>query len=87
VEDLAGEVDFVGALHLVHELPNQSSFFTEIWKTLKPGSKLLVIEPRGHVSQDQFEKSVAAAEHIGFRPEALFKTMSGRGAVLAKPDT
>jgi hypothetical protein len=87
LEDLAGEVDFACALHLVHEVPNQSSFFTEIWETLKLGSRLLFIEPRGHVSQNQFEGSVAAAEKIGFRPEAVFKKMGGRGAVLTKPDT
>ena len=87
VEDLAGEVDFAGALHLVHEVPDQSSFFTQIWETLKPGSKLLVIEPRGYVSQDQFEQSLAAAEKIGFRPEAVFRKMGSRGAVLKKPDT
>ena len=87
VEDLAGEVDFAGALHLVHEVPDQSFFFTEIWETFKPGSKLLVIEPRGHVSQDQFEQSLAAAEKIGFRPEAVFRKMGSRGAVLKKPDT
>ena len=87
VEDLAAAVDFAGALHLVHEVPDQSSFFTEIWEILKPGSKLLVIEPRGHVSQDQFERSVDVAETIGFRPEAVFRKMGGRGAVLTKPDT
>ena len=86
VEDLAGKVDFAGALHLVHEVPNQGSFFTEIFETLKPGSKLLVIEPRGHVSQDQFEGSLAVAEKIGFRPEAMFRKLLGRGAVLTKPD-
>ncbi|UCG12438.1 MAG: class I SAM-dependent methyltransferase, partial [Deltaproteobacteria bacterium] len=87
VEDLAGEVDFAGALHLVHEVPNQNSFFTEIWQTLKPGSKLLVIEPRGHVSQDQFERSVTAAGKLGFRAEAAVRKIGGRSAVLTKPDT
>lgn len=87
VEDLTGEVDFAGALHLVHEVPNQSTFFAEIWETLKPGSKLLIIEPKGHVSQDQFEQSVAAAESIGLRPDFLFTRMGARVAVLTKPDT
>ena len=79
-------MDFAGALHLVHEVPNQHSFFTEIWETLKSGSKLLVIEPMDHVSRDQFERSVAAAEELGFRPECVFRKMGGRGTVLTKPD-
>ena len=52
VEDLAAGVDFAAALHVVHEVPDPTSFLTEVRKALKPGSKLLVVEPRGHVSQD-----------------------------------
>jgi len=85
VEDLSGEVDFAAALHVVHEVPDQASFFTEVWKALKPGGKLLVVEPKGHVSQDQFEQSVAAAEKIGFEPQALSSKLRGRGALLSKP--
>ena len=85
VEDLSDEVDFATAHHVVHEVPDQTSFFTEVWKALKPGGKLLVVEPKGHVSQDQFEQSVAAAEKIGFEPQALPGKLRGRGALLAKP--
>jgi len=87
VEDLSGEVDFAAALHMVHEIPDQSSFFTEAWKALKVGGKLLVIEPRGHVSQDQFEQTMATAEKIGFKPEPLSSKVGGRGALLSKPYT
>ncbi len=85
VEDLSGEVDFAAALHMVHEVPDQSSFFTEVWKALKPGGKLLVVEPRRHVTQDRFEQTVAAAEKIGFKPEAMSSKVGGRGALLTKP--
>ncbi len=85
VEDLSGEVDFAAALHVVHEVPDHACFFTEVWKALKPGGKLLVVEPKGHVSRDQFEQSVAAAEKIGFEPQALSSKLRGRGALLSKP--
>jgi len=85
VEDLSGEVDFAAALHMVHEVPDQSSFFTEVWKALKPGGKLLVVEPRRHVTQDRFEQTVAAAEKIGFEPEAVSSKVGGREALLTKP--
>ena len=85
VEDLSGGVDFAVALHMVHEIPDQSSFFNEVWRALKPGGKLLVVEPRGHVSQDQFEQTVAAAEEIGFEPEAVSSKVGGREALLTKP--
>ena len=84
VEDLSDKVDFAVALHVVHEVPKQASFFTEVWQALRQGSKLLVAEPTGHVSQDQFEESVATAEKVGFVSEALSKKVGSRVAVLIK---
>ena len=87
IEELSGVVDVAVALHMVHEVPDQTAFFTDVWKALKPGGKLLVIEPKGHVSQDQLKQTVTASEGIGFRPEYLPNKMGGRGALLMKPDT
>ena len=87
IEELSGVVDVAVALHMVHEVPDQTAFFTDVWKALKPGGKLLVIEPKGHVSQDQLKQTVTASEGIGFRPEYLPNKMGGRGALLMKLDT
>jgi len=84
VEDLSGEVDFAAALHVVHEVPDQSSFFTEIRKALKSGGKLLIVEPKGHVSQTQFEQTIAIAEKSGLKSEVLSHKVGGRGALLNK---
>jgi ubiquinone/menaquinone biosynthesis C-methylase UbiE len=84
VKDLSGKVDFAVALHVVHEVPNQTSFFTEVWQALKKGSKFLFVEPKGHVSQDQFAESVAAAEEVGFVSETMSKKVGGRVALLIK---
>jgi ubiquinone/menaquinone biosynthesis C-methylase UbiE len=85
IEDLSGKVDLAVALHVVHEVPDQAYFFTEVWKALKPGSRLLVVEPKGHVSLDQFKQTIAASEKIGFRPESMPNEMGGRRALLTKP--
>ena len=85
VDDLSGQVDFAAALHVVHEVPEQASFFTEVFNALKPGGRLLVVEPKGHVSQDEFEQTLAAAEKTGFMPQALSGNVGGRGALLTKP--
>ena len=87
IEDLSGEVDFAAAIHLVHEIPDQASFFTQVWKALKPGGKLLVVEPKGHVSLDQFEQTVATAEKAGFKSGSLPGKVGGRGVLLLKSDT
>ena len=84
VKDLSGKVDFAAALHVVHEVPSQTSFFTEVCQALKQGSKFLFVEPKGHVSQDQFAESVATAEKVGFVSEALPKKVGGRVALLIK---
>ncbi len=84
VKDISGKVDFAVALHVVHEVPDPASFFTEVRQALKQGSKFLVVEPKGHVSEDQFAESVAAAENVGFVSEILPQKVGGRVALLIK---
>jgi 2-polyprenyl-3-methyl-5-hydroxy-6-metoxy-1,4-benzoquinol methylase len=85
VEDCLGEVDLAVAIHMVHEVPEQTAFFEEIWKALKPGGKLLVIEPKGHVSRTQFEQTLKAAENTGFRQDPPPGKVGGRSGLLVKP--
>ena len=84
VKDLSGQVDFAVALHMVHEVPDQASFFTEIRQSLKQDGKLLFVEPKGHVSQDQFAASVTVAEKAGFVSEKLPGKMGDRVALLKR---
>jgi ubiquinone/menaquinone biosynthesis C-methylase UbiE len=67
VPDLAGKVDLVLALLVVHELPDAGRFFAEVRAALAPGGKVLVAEPRGHVTPAAFEESMAAAARAGLR--------------------
>jgi ubiquinone/menaquinone biosynthesis C-methylase UbiE len=86
LDDLSGQVDFAAAIHVVHEVPDKAMFFTEIWKALRPGGRLLVIEPRGHVSRGQFEETAAIAVEAGFTPDTLPKKRGGRSVSLIKPE-
>ena len=85
VADFSGKVDFVVALHMVHEVPDQASFFSQVWSALKPKGQLLVVEPKGHVSRKQLAQTVAVAENAGFKTEGFIKKLGGRGALLIKP--
>lgn len=67
IDDLTERVDFCTAMHVVHEVPDPATFFSDIWRSLKPGAKLLVIEPKGHVSAEDFGHFVAVAEEVGLR--------------------
>ncbi len=67
LEDLAGKVDLATVIHVVHEVVDQEAFFTEILATLKPGGRLLVVEPKSHVSDEEFAESVVTCVEIGFK--------------------
>jgi len=67
VNDLAGKLDFALAFALVHEVPDKERLFSEIYATLKQDRKLLIVEPRGHVSKNDFEKTVSTAQSAGFK--------------------
>ncbi len=66
VDDLAGRVDLVLAFAMVHELPDADRFFAEVRRALRPGGRLLLAEPAGHVSAEAFEATLQAAERAGF---------------------
>jgi SAM-dependent methyltransferase len=59
--DVAGNVDFVLAFAVVHELPNAARFFAEVSQALKPGAEMLLAEPIGHVDEAAFEDELKAA--------------------------
>ncbi len=65
MEDLEATVDFVLAFAVVHELPDRARFFAASARALKPGSRLLLAEPRGHVKPPAFTKTLKAAEAAG----------------------
>ena len=53
------------AFYMVHEVPNAEAFLMEIVSLLKPKGKLLVVEPKLHVSATAFEKTTEVAEKAG----------------------
>ncbi|MBN2194622.1 MAG: methyltransferase domain-containing protein [Polyangiaceae bacterium] len=65
VTDLANQVDFALAFATVHELPDAEAFFGEVAPTLTGEGRLLLAEPRGHVSAADFESMLAAARRTG----------------------
>jgi len=84
LDDLNGRVDAVAAIHMVHEMPDPEAFFGSIRHCLKGGGKLLVIEPRGHVSVERFEQTLAMAEKSGFVVDSGRSNIAGRKALLTK---
>jgi SAM-dependent methyltransferase len=62
---LSGTVDFVLAYAMVHEIPAPGPFFAEVSQALKPGGRVLLVEPAGHVDAAKFETELALASEAG----------------------
>jgi ubiquinone/menaquinone biosynthesis C-methylase UbiE len=85
VDDLEGTVDLVVAIFVVHEMPDGDAFYTEAHRVLRSGGRLIVAEPRFHVSKDEFERSIEAAERTGFTREENAPFSGTHAALLARP--
>jgi ubiquinone/menaquinone biosynthesis C-methylase UbiE len=58
-------IDFCLAFWMVHEVPDRNHFLNEISSKLKPGGLILIVEPRMHVSQEDFNKTLEIAKNAG----------------------
>ena len=58
-------VDFILAFWMVHEVPDSKLFFHQIRSCLKPNGRILVAEPRFHVSSKRFQEIVVEAQALG----------------------
>ena len=84
VADLAARVDLVVAIAMVHELPSAELFFREAAQALKPGAGLLLIEPSGHVTADDFAAELQFAAAAGLTVESRPVFRSSHAAWLEK---
>jgi ubiquinone/menaquinone biosynthesis C-methylase UbiE len=58
-------VDFILAFWMVHEVPDSKLFFHQIRSCLKPNGRILIAEPRFHVSSKGFQEIVVEAQELG----------------------
>jgi len=62
--------DFFLAFAMVHEVSDPLRFFEQACESLKTGGKLLLAEPRGHVSEESFERQLGLAVAAGFKVQS-----------------
>jgi 2-polyprenyl-3-methyl-5-hydroxy-6-metoxy-1,4-benzoquinol methylase len=80
--DVDALVDFAVAMMMVHEVPDQRRLLGEIRGCLVPGGKLLIAEPRLHVSGKAFAQTVATAREVGFQPAEGPRVHGCRAVIL-----
>lgn len=83
-KDLSGKVDFALAFYMVHEVPDARAFFTLVRSTLAPGGRLLVVEPKMHVSARAYAVTVDAARQAGFEIIDRPKIARSRSTLFAR---
>ena len=81
--ELTEQVDFVLAFWMVHEVRDAAVLLTEIKEMLRPAGRFLMVEPKIHVSQAGFQKSVMIARAVGLKPVAEPRVSISRAVLFA----
>ncbi|MCU0848462.1 MAG: class I SAM-dependent methyltransferase [Spirochaetes bacterium] len=63
---LSVENDFILVFYMLHEVPDQEAFLREIRTLLKRDGKALIVEPKFHVSKNDFVKVKDMIRRTGF---------------------
>jgi ubiquinone/menaquinone biosynthesis C-methylase UbiE len=74
--------DFALAFWMAHEVRNKNIFFSEIAGFLKPGARFLLVEPKMHVPESNFRKTVDIAEQSGLKPDSEEKAGLSRAMLF-----
>ena len=76
--------DFALAFWMVHETPDAEVFLTQIHAILKNSGRLLLAEPKMHVSLVEFDRITAAANKIGFQQATVPAISLSHSTLLIK---
>ncbi len=79
---LSQPVDFALAFYMLHELPDQAAFFSDVRQLLPAHGRLFIVEPPFHVSRAAFEATLRTAQHAGFTVAARPRVSFSKAALL-----
>lgn len=60
------KVDFILAFYITHEVPSKEKLLHELKSIMKPGGKLLLVEPKLFVNKYEFYQTELLAEKLGY---------------------
>ena len=79
------KADFALLFYVAHEVPDAAALFAEFADFLKPGGKVLFVEPPFfHVSMKDFLREVELAKAAGFSASERLRMGPDRGVVLTR---
>lgn len=82
---LESTFDFALAFWMAHEVSDQPALLQGSYEALRPGGRMLLAEPKGHVNSAAFERTIELAQKVGFVAGAAPKVSFSRAALLTRP--
>ena len=79
---LAEKCDFILIFYMLHEVPDPVKFLREIRSLLKPEGRVLIVEPKWHVTQNDFQESIGLMKQAGLDVLAEPRIRFSRTVVL-----
>lgn len=76
------KADFILAFFMVHEVPDQRAFLTQIHNLMKPDGIFLLAEPKLHVPKESFLRTLRTAEDIGLSVKSNPRIRMSHSVVL-----
>ncbi len=67
INKLKDQIDFALAFAVLHEMPDLHTVFNEVHTVLKTNAKMLIAEPNGHITEDNFFETIKTAKEAGFK--------------------
>jgi 2-polyprenyl-3-methyl-5-hydroxy-6-metoxy-1,4-benzoquinol methylase len=80
----AGHFDFALAFAVLHEVPDQQRTLGELSQLVKPDAQLLLAEPAGHVTRNEFEDCITLAKEQGFLVSERLQIRCTHAALLTR---
>jgi SAM-dependent methyltransferase len=84
IDDLTGVLDFALLHHVIHEVTDPGRVIGRVTAALRPGGRMYLAEPEGHVSRQLFQREVAMALETGLRVIARPRVWRQMVVVLEK---
>jgi 2-polyprenyl-3-methyl-5-hydroxy-6-metoxy-1,4-benzoquinol methylase len=84
LNNLKGKIDFSLAFAVLHEAPDARSFLSDIHSAMKPQGTLLLAEPSGRVSEEDFRRTISIAQQVGFKSIERPRIRRSRAVLLGK---
>jgi ubiquinone/menaquinone biosynthesis C-methylase UbiE len=81
---LSGQIDFLLAFYMIHEIPEKDTLFYELAEIMAPKGTILIVEPPIHVSRADFNKTLEVARNAGFALSQGPKVFFSKTAILKK---